>query len=128
MPHEPSLLSVLAAVIAVPLAAAAVGRPAPAPPSPPAAFARCTGCHSAGRGGASDIGPNLWGVAGSRAGTRPGYDYSPALKKTGLVWNRATLTRWLDNSQAVAPGTQMPNQHLKPADRDAIITYLSALK
>lgn len=105
-----------------------MGRSA-APSTPaPAAFARCASCHAAARGAGAEIGPNLYGVVGSRAGARPGYDYSPALRKSGVVWNRATLTRWLNNDQAVAPGTVMPNQALTPADRDAIVSYLLTLK
>ena len=117
---------IIAGFAALPLAAA-LGA-APARPHAPAAFARCASCHAAEPGAPAEIGPNLWGVAGTRAGRRPGFAYSAALKRTGLTWNRATLSRWLANGQAVAPGTTMPNQNLKPTERKAIVTYLLALK
>ena len=98
------------------------------PAARPPAFARCASCHSDAKGGGADVGPNLYGVAGSKAGSRAGYSYSAALRKSGVTWNKATLNRWLDNSQSVAPGTVMPNQTLKPADRDAIVTYLLTLR
>lgn len=105
---------------------------APALPSPPrsapAAWAKCTLCHTAARGKPAGIGPGLWGVAGARAGARPGFAYSAALRKTGLTWNRATLTKWLADTQAVAPGSTMPNPPLTPAERDALVAYMLALK
>lgn len=101
---------------------------APPPVAKPAAFAKCAVCHASARGEAAEMGPNLWGVAGAKAGARPGFPYSAALKKTGLTWNKATLTRWLIDGQKLAPGTTMPNQALKPAERDAIVAYLLTLK
>ena len=115
------------AALVLPIAAVVGAPPPPAPVAPPA-FARCTACHAVDRGGVAEIGPNLWGVYGARAAGRPGFAYSAALKKTGLRWDKATLGRWLDNGQKVAPGTTMPNQGLKPAERDAIVAYLQKLK
>ena len=106
--------------------------PAPAtgsPAAPPAAYARCASCHSAAKGGNADIGPNLYGVAGSKAGARAGYDYSPALKASGVVWTKATIAAFIANPQAVAKGTQMPNPGIsKPADREAIAAWLVTLR
>ena len=117
---------IVAGIVTLPLAAA-LSAPPSRPPAP-AAYGRCAVCHAAKPQATAGIGPNLWGIAGARAGERPGFAYSAALKKTGLVWNKATLTRWLANGQAIAPGTIMPNQTLKPAERDAIVAYLLALK
>lgn len=109
-------------------AAVSAAMAAPPPAATPAAWARCAICHANTRGGAAEIGPNLWGVAGAKAGARPGFAYSAALKKTGLVWNKANLTKWLANTQGLAPGSTMPNQALKPAERDALVNYLLTLK
>jgi cytochrome c len=109
---------------ALPLVAVAAATPG----APPPAFVRCAGCHAVGRDEPADMGPNLWGVSGARAGSRPGYDYSPALTKSGVVWTRDTLTRWLVDDQQVAPGTTMPKQTMPAADRDAIVAYLLTLK
>lgn len=97
--------------------------------SPPPAFAKCAACHSVVRGAPAGMGPNLAGIVGSKAGTRPGGRYSPALKKSGIVWNKANLARYMKNPKAVVPGTTMPNPMVsKPADSDAIISYLSKFK
>ena len=117
----------LAPIAALPLLAAA-GSPATAPVARPAAFARCASCHAAAKGAGGDVGPNLYGVIGTRAGTRPGYDYSAALKASGVVWTPATVVAYIANPQAVARGTQMPDTGVsKPADREAIAAWLATL-
>ena len=49
---------------------------------------RCSGCHVIGGVGQ---GPNLAGVVGRKAGASPGFDYTPALKSSGLTWTPANL-------------------------------------
>src|SRR3546814_15904435 len=70
------------------------------------AFAVCRSCHSteAGRNG---VGPTLRGIVGSKAGAVPGYVFSPALKKSGIRWDRASLDRWLQGPMKMVPGTKM---------------------
>lgn len=101
---------------------------AEAPPVRPAAFAQCAACHSTERGSPS-FGPNLVGVAGRRAGTLPGYAYSPALKASGLTWNASTLDRWLASPRRTVPGTRMPFGGIAdPTQRKQVIDYLLKLK
>jgi cytochrome c len=105
------------------------GGPAPGegPPFPPA-FAICSSCHAV-TPGAHGIGPSLTGVYGRPAASLAGYDYSPALKSSGLTWNAATLDRWLQGSQTMVPGTRMPLYPVTdPAARKAIVDYLETLK
>ena len=45
---------------------------------------RCGGCHSVD---ADRVGPRHAGVFGRRAGTVEGFDYSPALKTSAVVWD-----------------------------------------
>lgn len=94
----------------------------------PAAFARCAGCHSISRGGPSGVGPNLFGVAGRRAGVAPGFAYSPALRQSGVTWSRPALDRYLANPDTVARGGRMPRVNLTGAERQAVINYLVALR
>jgi cytochrome c2 len=88
-------------------------------------FGKCAPCHTAHRGGPDGIGPNLFGAYGVRAASRPGYDYSPALRGSGISWNSATLDRFLENPRAVVPGTKMNFSGLvKPGERRAVIAFL----
>ena len=90
----------------------------------PMAFAVCAGCHST-QPGKTMFGPSLAGLAGRKAGTVPGYAYSPALKASGLTWNAATLDRWLKGPQRLVPGTRMPFASIQDAKaRKAVIGYL----
>lgn len=82
---------------------------------------RCIGCHSLD---ANRVGPMHRGVYGRRAGTVPGFDYSPALKKAALVWDAATLDRWLTNPQALVPGQRMNFRVSAERDRADIIAFL----
>lgn len=92
--------------------------------SAPMAFAVCTGCHST-QPGKTMFGPSLAGLSGRKAGTVPGYAYSPALKASGLTWNAATLDRWLKGPQRLVPGTRMPFAGMQDAKaRKAVIGYL----
>ncbi len=95
----------------------------------PAAFAQCAVCHSVEKGGKAIVGPDLWGVVGSAAGSRPGFTYSDPLKAAGLTWDAATLDKWLTNPAKLVPGTKMafPGQP-DAAKRQAIIDYLTTLK
>jgi cytochrome c len=87
-------------------------------------FLRCASCHNIGPGPAK-IGPNLAGVVGRKAGSLPGYEYSPAMKKAGFVWTEANLDRWLTRPSALVPGTAMAFAgQPAEADRQAIIAYL----
>lgn len=86
-----------------------------------ALYQACSGCHSIDD---DDIGPRHRAVVGRRAGAVPEYAYSPALKASGLVWDAATLDRWLSNPQDLVPGTKMYFSVSDPQKRADIIAYL----
>jgi cytochrome c oxidase subunit 2 len=78
----------------------------------------CATCHTIrGTTAASRVGPDLTHI-GSRmtlaAGTLPN--------------TAAHLATWLDDPQAVKPGTRMPRVPLLAADRDALVAYLRRLQ
>lgn len=84
--------------------------------------ARCGACHGIDDNGA---GPRQRGLFGCRAGTQPGYDYSDALKKSGIVWNASTLDRWLADPNTLVPGNKMVVRLAnESADRADLIAYL----
>ncbi len=88
-------------------------------------FLRCASCHNIGVSDIQRIGPDLDGVVGRKAGSLPGYSYSPAMAKADLVWDEGTLDRWLEQPTALVPGTAMAFAGLpKPDDRKAVIRYL----
>jgi cytochrome c len=86
---------------------------------------QCAGCHTFVADDFDKSGPNLHGVIGRKAGTANFAGYSDALKKTGLVWDAATLDRWIANPATVAAGTTMPFAGLPDASaRDTLVCYL----
>lgn len=94
----------------------------------PPAFAQCQSCHSA-TPGQNGIGPSLAGVFGTKAAEVPGYDFSDAMKTSGLTWDEATLDRYLTAPQTVVPGTKMTFPGLKDAaKRAATIAYLKSIQ
>lgn len=117
--------------------AAAAGAPAPssaagstqaaAQSGPPAAFAQCSTCHSV-EAGKNGVGPTLFGIVGSKAGEVPGYSFSPALAKSGIVWDRESLDKWLQGPMKMVPGTKMVITQPDAEKRKAIIDYLETLK
>jgi len=74
------------------------------------------------------VGPRHNGVFGRRAGTAPGYNYSPALKASGLIFDASTLDKWLSGPPKLVPGTKMGISVADPTDRRDIIAYLATLK
>lgn len=71
------------------------------------AFQRCANCHQVGPGARSNFGPQLNGIIGRRAGSAPDFDYSPAMKKAGFVWDDKRLAAFLRDPDAVVPGNKM---------------------
>ena len=119
-------ITVTAAVAGLVAAAAQPGQASTAP-ARPAAFAQCAGCHST-EPGKNLFGPSLAGISKRRAGSLPGYAYSPALKKSGIAWNAQTLDRWLTSPAKTVPGTKMPLGGVSdPAARKALVNYLLTL-
>jgi cytochrome c len=90
-------------------------------------FNKCMACHNADKGGANQLGPNLWGVIGLPiAEDRGGFAFSDALKKIGGSWNWDNLSKWLTSPKAFAPGTKMTFAGLsKPEDRADVIAFLN---
>lgn len=102
---------------------------APVQAAPPPAFAQCRACHSVVKGGPSGAGPNLFGVGGAVAGSKPGYAYSPALKDSKIRWDRAKLDAYIHNPRKLVPGTKMMAPPVTDAARrKAIVDYLVTLK
>src|ERR1700726_872600 len=69
-----------------------------------ALFNRCKICHTTEAGGRSPVGPNLHGVFGRKAGSAEGFNYSAAMKDSGVVWDDDTLAKYLRDPRGTIPG------------------------
>ena len=59
-------------------------------------YFQCRACHSLKKNEPHKIGPNLFGVFNSKAGTRDGFIYSTALMNSNLIWDIDNLDHWLE--------------------------------
>lgn len=81
----------------------------------------CTGCHAPDVNG---VGPAHRGVFGRKAGSAPGFAYSPGLKKAKFAWDAARLDKWLTSPQAFIPGAKMGFRLADAQRRADVIAYL----
>jgi cytochrome c2 len=87
---------------------------------------QCAGCHAV-KPGQPTMGPFLGGVVGRKAAAVPGFNYSAAMKSSGLTWDEATLDSFLAAPMKKLPGTSMPVGVAAPEDRADVIAYLATL-
>jgi cytochrome c len=117
-------LAVLALVLAAPSAAHAADAGAGQ-----AIYAqRCRVCHQVGPAAKNSVGPPLNRIVGQPAAAAPGYSYSAALRDSGLVWDEATLKRFIASPRDVVAHTKMQFAGLKrDSDVDDVVAYLRTL-
>ena len=85
-------------------------------------YSRCLACHALER---DVVGPRHCGLFGRRAGSVPGYDYSPAMKNSKIVWDEKTLDRFLADPMKTVPGTSMVYDGVSDArERAELIAWL----
>lgn len=70
-------------------------------------FNKCASCHQAGPSAKSGFGPQLTAILGRPAAAAKDYNYSEAMKKSGIVWNDKNLAAFLKAPGDVVPGTKM---------------------
>jgi len=76
-------------------------------------FLACKACHQVGETARNGIGPTLNGVVGRKAASVAGYNYSEAMKNSGLTWDAATLAAYNRDPKGTVPGTKMVYAGLK---------------
>lgn len=125
IPHHPRfVLPALAlAAFVVPAHAEQAGDPV----AGEKAFTPCKACHTVEEG-KNKIGPSLHGVVGRKAGTYPGFTYSPAMANSGITWTAESLDKYLADPKGAVPGNKMVFPGLKSEqDRKNVIAYLETL-
>ncbi|MCD7058404.1 c-type cytochrome [Pelagibacterium xiamenense] len=89
-------------------------------------FTRCMACHRVGPGAVNTVGPALNGVVNQPAGSVEGFNYSDAMKNSGVTWDVEALMAFLEAPQQFLPGTRMAFPGLpEEADRANVIAYLA---
>jgi len=87
-------------------------------------FNQCKICHSL-EAGKNMVGPSLHGLIGRKAGSVPGYAYSPAMKNADVTWDDDTLSKYLTDPKAFIPGDKMPFLGIKdPSQLGDLLAYL----
>ena len=87
-------------------------------------YGRCLACHALTY---NRTGPKHCGLFGRRAGGIEGFDYSDAMKRSGIVWDAESLDRFLADPLAAVPGTTMTYDGVTdPGERADLIAYLQA--
>lgn len=88
---------------------------------------QCSQCHTLGPGPSGLPGPSLYHLFGRKAGTAPGYPYSTAMRDSGVVWNDATLDRYIAAPKTYIPGNSMPFPGISAKTaRQRLVAYLKA--
>lgn len=88
----------------------------------------CARCHNPDAAGKT-YGPSLVGIIGRKAASVEGFEYSDALKKSGLVWTVDALRAWMADNTGLLPGTRMRHVGVNdPLEQDMLLAYLNTLK
>jgi cytochrome c len=89
----------------------------------------CLPCHDAGENARIKLGPPLSGIDGRKAGTFEGFNYSDAMKNSGITWGDAVFKEYISGPAAKVPGTRMAFTGLKDEkDRADLWAFLSSIK
>jgi cytochrome c len=89
-------------------------------------YARCAACHALAY---DRVGPRHCDLLGRRAGSVSGFEYSPAMKRSRLIWTPENLSRFLADPVSIVPGTTMTYAGVdNTQDRADLIAYLGTAR
>jgi len=87
------------------------------------------GCHSVGENARGGFGPQLNGIIGRPAGTTTDYQYSDAMKNSGVVWTRDKLAAYIEAPKKVVSGTRMIFWGISDQEKiDNLVDYLATFQ
>ena len=85
-------------------------------------YVQCQACHKLTE---NFVGPHHCGLIGRAAGSVPDFEYSEAMKASGVTWTPKTLDEFLTSPIAYVSGTKMGFAGFDSAsDRADVITWL----
>jgi cytochrome c2 len=88
-------------------------------------YDECIACHAPERGAQQGVGPSLFGVIGRKAGDNNDFRFSPALKRSGIVWSERELDAYIADPQKKIPANRMPYSGMSDArDRADLLAYI----
>jgi cytochrome c len=87
----------------------------------------CLPCHDAGEGARAKLGPPLNGLDGRKAGGSEGFNYSDAMKGSGITWGEAQFKDYIKAPMVKVPGTRMAFAGLRDeGDTNNLWAYLKS--
>ena len=84
----------------------------------------CAFCHTAGKGQAAMVGPNLYQLFKRKVGTQEGFTYSEALLEDQRQWTPVLFAQYVQSPGATIPGNVMPAVNVSAEQVFALTAYV----
>ena len=89
-------------------------------------FRQCQACHVIDAE-QNRVGPHLVGIFGREAGAVDGFNYSPAMAGSGIVWDDDTIAAYLADPRGYIAGNRMAFAGLRQEQQIAdVIAYMKS--
>lgn len=89
-------------------------------------FRQCQACHVVDAE-QNRVGPHLVGIFGREAGAVDGFNYSPAMANSGIVWDEETIAAYLADPRGYISGNRMAFAGLRNPEQIAdVIAYMKS--
>ena len=87
---------------------------------------QCQACHVLDAE-QNRVGPHMVGIFGREAGAVDGFNYSPAMAGSGIVWDDDTIAAYLADPRGYIPGNRMAFAGLRQEKQIAdVIAYMKS--